>query len=211
MRTAPASVLALAAAFAAPVAAEPDAVARCLSCHLTAEGTIDIVGMAAMPSLPAEWPLFFEDAYDIDGDGAAGRVQHVSGADGPLIARYGRNLAAARFEDFAKIAGAAHGIDLSDPATIPRVEAAFAARSPDPVPPPPDVIARFEARGCAACHVTDTYQAGGRDYMPLSDFLLHDLGDGPVRTAPLWGCIGCMDGPGHTEIDGGRGKSVSRN
>jgi hypothetical protein len=35
--------------------------------------------------------------------------------------------------------------------------------------------------------------------MPLSDFLLHDLGDGPKRTAPLWGCPECLDAAGHPQ------------
>lgn len=45
--------------------------------------------------------------------------------------------------------------------------------------------------------MTDTYEHSGRTYAPLSDFLLHDLGEGPVRTAPLWGCATCLEAPGH--------------
>ncbi len=199
-------------------APEPDAVARCLSCHVAPAGpgegapgvappgapgvappgALDIVGIGALEALPAEWPLMSEDAFDLDGDGIAGVARHVSGGDGPpMLGRYGRALAAGRLEDFARIAGEAHGIDLSEPAVLARVVAVFAARSPDPAPMPPGALARFEARGCAACHVTDAFGHDGRDYRPLSDFLLHDLGAGPVRTAPLWGCPGCLEAPGH--------------
>ncbi len=202
-------------------APEPDAVARCLSCHVAPagpgagagaldvappgaldivapSGALDIVGIGALEALPAEWPLMSEDAFDLDGDGIAGVARHVSGGDGlPVLGRYGRALAAGRLEDFARIAGEAHGIDLSEPAVLARVVAVFAERSPDPAPMPPGALARFEARGCASCHVTDAFGHDGRDYRPLSDFLLHDLGAGPVRTAPLWGCPGCLEAPGH--------------
>ncbi len=190
--------LALAAALLAPpAAAEAPAVPRCLACHLEPDGRLDIVGIAPLEALPPEWPILHEDAFDLDGDGVAGRLRYVTGARGPVIALYGRRLAAGRLEDFARIAGAAHGIDLSDPAVLAEVAAAFRALSPDPAPPAPEALRAFEARGCAACHVTDTYEHSGRTYAPLSDFLLHDLGEGPVRTAPLWGCPTCLEAPGH--------------
>ncbi len=182
---------------APPAAAEAPAVAQCLACHLRPDGRLDITGIAALEGLPPEWAIVHEDSYDLDGDGIAGRLRYVTGQGGPVMALYGRRLAAGRLEDFARIAGAAHGIDLSDPAVLEEVAAAFRARSPDPAPPSPEALRAFEARGCAACHVTDTYQHAGRTYAPLSDFLLHDLGDGPVRTAPLWGCLECLRAPGH--------------
>ncbi|MCO8145167.1 hypothetical protein NHN26_08005 [Rhodovulum tesquicola] len=119
----------------------------------------------------------------------------------PLIAKWGENLAAARFRDFALIAGAAHGIRIDDVAQIAEVEAAFAALSPDPVSPfeTPEELTKFEADGCATCHVTRTYEVDGVTYMPLSDFLLHDLGDGEKRTAPLWGCRDCISGNPHAD------------
>ncbi|MEM7709458.1 MAG: hypothetical protein AAF264_01645 [Pseudomonadota bacterium] len=174
----------------------------CIACHTDPDDGFDIVGLAAMRSLPPEWPLFYEDAFDLDGNGIAGRVRHVAGhgvdAGRPFVALYGRHLAAARLEDFALIAGAAHDIDLSDAAALDAVIDAFLRQSPDPMPPDPAILARFEARGCGGCHVTDAFAHEGRHYRPLSDFLLHDLGDGPVRTAPLWGCADCLEAPGHS-------------
>ncbi|TCP39876.1 hypothetical protein [Rhodovulum marinum] len=176
-------------------------VERCISCHIDDKGQFDIVGFRALQALPEEWPLLFEDAYDLDGNGIAGRAQYVSGEGQPLIAKWGENLAAARFRDFALIAGAAHGIRIDDVAQIAEVEAAFAALSPDPVSPfeTPEELTKFEADGCADCHVTRTYEVDGVTYMPLSDFLLHDLGDGEKRTAPLWGCQACISGNPHAE------------
>lgn len=190
---------ALAVSAGSPGAADPrpDPVTRCLSCHLTEDGAVDIAGLAALEALPPEWPLLFEDAFDLDDDGVAGRVRHVSGDGRPLIGRYGRELAAARFVDFAGIAATAHGIPIDGTDTLDRIHEAFEARSPDPVPTDPAALARFEARGCASCHVTEAFEHEGRIYRPLSDFLLHDLGHGPVRTAPLWGCPECLDAPGH--------------
>lgn len=176
---------------------DDDAVTACLSCHLDEAGRLDIVGVAALSALPPEWPFLFEDQFDLDGDGVAGRMRFVSGADGPMSAKFGQALAAARFEDFARIAGAAHDIDLSGPGVMDRLEAAFEARSPAPVSPfaSPSDLARFEAEGCARCHVTRSFDHAGQRLMPLSDFLLHDLGEGPRRTAPLWGCPDCVRGP----------------
>ena len=193
-----AAALAAALSVAAPAHADPqEAVRRCLACHLVPGGATDVVGLGAMASLPPEWPFLHEDAFDLDGDGVAGRVQHVSGGGEALVGLYGRRLAAARLEDFAAIAAVAHGIDLSAPGALDAVLDAFLARSPDPVPPPPEALARFEERGCAGCHVTDAFDHEGREYRPLSDFLMHDLGDGPVRTAPLWGCPACLEADGH--------------
>lgn len=187
---------------AAAVAADPalSPAERCLACHVDAEGRLDIVGLRALDGLPPEWSLIYEDGFDLDGDGIAGVARYVSGPDRPLAAKFGRSLAAARFEDFALIAGAAHGISITDPGAMAAVKAAFEARSPDPDLPFEDIAAqqRFEARGCAACHVTRSFEYRGRTYMPLSDFLLHDLGEGPRRTAPLWGCPACLDAPGHS-------------
>ena len=198
MRVAPLLAALLAVAASATADPRPTALDRCLSCHEGPDGAIDIVGLSALEGLPFEWQIVHEDAFDLDGDGVAGAVRFVSGGGHPLPARYGRTLAAGRFEDFALIAGAAHGIDVSDPALLAEITSAFLARSPDPGPPPSaDALARFEARGCATCHVTESYEHGGRRYAPLSDYLLHDLGDGPVRTAPLWGCPSCLEAEGH--------------
>lgn len=193
------AVLALVLAAPAWGADTGETVARCLSCHLQPNGQIDITGVRALQALPPEWPLLHEDAFDLDGDGVAGVAQHVSGEDGPLIARWGANLAAARFEDFARIAGAAHGIPVEAPGVLDALRAAFEARSPAPVSPFASAadLERFRARGCNRCHVTDTYQADGETVMPLSDFLLHDLGDGPRRTRPLWGCPDCVRATPH--------------
>lgn len=174
------------------------AVEQCLSCHLTPSGALDIVGLNALEALPEEWPILFEDGFDLDDDGVAGVLRLVRGPERALPATYGRALAAARFEDFALIAGAVHGIELSDEEVMAAVKAAFLARSPDPDPPDAPALARFESHGCAACHVTRTFDHAGRTYMPLSDFLLHDLGEGPRRTAPLWGCPECLDAPAHS-------------
>ena len=198
--------LAATAAAADPGPSLPDmgagTVAQCLSCHLTAAGEIDIVGLTALEGLPEEWPFLFEDAFDLDGDGIAGVMRFVSGADGPRAGVFGEALAAGRFEDFAKIAAGVHGIPIRDAAEMARIRAAFEALSPDPGRPDPAALARFEARGCASCHVTRRFEHAGRTYMPLSDFLLHDLGDGPKRTAPLWGCPGCLSAPGHPGLAG---------
>lgn len=177
----------------APALAE-DAVEACLACHLDGDtGAIDIVGIEALDALPPIWPMLFEDAFDLNGDGVAGIASFIDGETRPVIAIWGEKLAAARFSDFARIAGATHGIDVSEPATLARIEAAFRERSPAPASPFADAAAeaRFVADGCARCHVTDTYDAPGGAMMPLSDFLLHDLGDGPRRTAPLWVCATC--------------------
>ena len=173
------------------------AVGRCLACHLGDDGALDIVGLDAMRSLPPEWTILWEDAFDLDGDGIAGTMRYVSGGDGPIVGLYGSGLAAGRLEDFARIAGVAHGIDVSDPTAMNAVLDAFLALSPDPAPMDPLALARFEARGCTDCHVTHEFEHEGRAYAPLSDFLLHDLGEGPVRTAPLWGCGDCLEGVGH--------------
>lgn len=184
----------LALAFAASGAlAETDTVARCLSCHVV-DGRLDIVGVAEMQHLPESWPLLFEDASDRDGDGIAGRVSFVSGGGVPLVGVWGKSLAAARFEDFAKIAGAAHNIPVAE--DLDEILAAFEALSPAPTSPfqTPDDRRAFEEAGCSQCHVTQTYAVAGRDVMPLSDFLLHDLGKGETRTTPLWGCSSaCLD------------------
>lgn len=167
---------------------------RCLSCHLTPDDSIDIVGLSAIDALPPEWPFLFEDAFDLDGDGVAGKLRMVSGGGQPLIAKYGRELAAGRFADFALIAGAAHDIVVTDPITLDVIEAAFLARSPAPVSPfeTEAALRAFEARGCASCHVTRSFTFEGQKVMPLSDFLLHDMGEGPKRTAPLWACKACV-------------------
>lgn len=185
----------------AAVGAEDPAVTACLSCHLTEDGALDIIGVQALTALPPEWPFLFEDEFDLDGDGIAGRLRFVSGDTYPRVAKYGASLAAARFEDFAKIAAAAHDIDISGEGTLARIEEAFEALSPAPTLPfaSPAQQSRFEARGCAGCHVTETYEFDGVTFMPLSDFLLHDLGDGPKRTAPLWGCPACLEAPPHND------------
>jgi len=178
-----------------------DAVTRCLSCHLAAEGGIDIVGLRALDGLPEEWPFLYEDAFDLDMDGVAGTMRFVSGVDSPLPGLYGEALAAGRFEDFAEIAAGVHGISIEGPAEMARLRATFESLSPDPEPPDATDLAAFEARGCAACHVTRAFEHDGRTYRPLSDFLLHDLGDGPRRTAPLWGCPECLSASGHDDTN----------
>ncbi|MEM7694167.1 MAG: hypothetical protein AAF318_06935 [Pseudomonadota bacterium] len=185
--------------FAPFAAAEPAAVRQCLSCHVDGAGTLDIVGVSALSALPEEWQFLFEDAFDLDGDGVAGRMRFVSGKGRPLAAKYGKSLAAARFEDFALIAAAVHDIDLSAPGVMDALSAAFEARSPAPTDPLADaaVRAQFEARGCARCHVTRTFTHAGVTYRPLSDFLLHEMAGGPRRTAPLWGCPSCVTAPAH--------------
>ena len=179
-----------------------DVVAQCMSCHIDPDGTIDIVGLKALTGLPEEWPFLFEDAYDLDYDGIAGRMRFVSGVERPIIGIFGSALSAGRFEDFATIAAGAHGITIRDADEMRRLNAAFEALSPDPGMPFATLAeqARFEARGCASCHVTRTFEHEGKTYMPLSDFLLHDLGDGPRRTAPLWGCESCLTAEGHGDL-----------
>ena len=172
---------------------------------MAAPDRIDIVGLTALDGLPEEWPFLFEDAFDLDGDGVAGRMRFVSSEDRPLAGVFGENLAAGRFEDFALIAAGAHGIPIDGPEEMAEIRAAFEALSPDPDLPFADDAARqrFEARGCAACHVTRTFEHEGKTYMPLSDFLLHDLGEGPRRTKPLWNCPACVTGPGHAWLSTG--------
>ena len=179
----------------------PQAVSQCLSCHMQADGSIDIVGLEALSALPPEWPYFFEDAYDLDGNGIAGTMRYVSGSEGPLPAKFGTKLAASKFGDFAKIAGIAHNITLTDD-TIEQVRLAFEALSPAPSSPfaTGGDLARFQARGCTDCHVTRTYEYQDETVMPLSDFLLHDLGEGFKRTAPLWGCDGCTELSPHINL-----------
>lgn len=171
-----------------------------MSCHVDPSGAFDIVGLRALGDLPEGWAILSEDAFDLDGDGIAGVLRYVGagpGGGGPRPGLFGRKLAAGGLADFALIAGAAHGVELGGRGVLDAVVAAFVARSPDPAPAPASALAIFEARGCALCHVTREFDSGGRSYRPLSDFLLHDLGDGPVRTAPLWGCDNCLTGPGH--------------
>lgn len=178
------------------------AISQCLTCHVTPSGQLDIVGVRALSALPPEWPFLYEDAFDLDGDGVSGRIRYVSGDPVPLVAKFGKSLAAARFEDFAQIAGAAHDIDLSTPGLMAQLKSAFEHRSPAPTPSfaTPTDQARFEAQGCARCHVTESFRFEGRQVMPLSDFLLHDLGDGPRRTAPLWGCPDCVARAPHSDV-----------
>lgn len=206
LRAATALGLAATVAVAEPVAPDGDTVAQCLSCHLIAEDRIDIVGLSALEGLPEEWQFLFEDAFDLDGDGIAGAMRFVSGQDGPRAGLFGQALAAGRFEDFALIAAGAHGIAIESPEEMARIRAAFEARSPDPAGsiPDPGTLRRFEARGCADCHVTRRFEHDGAQYMPLSDFLLHDLGEGPRRTAPLWGCRECLSAPAHAPVDSAR-------
>lgn len=158
------------------------------------DGELNIIGVTELRHLPAEWPMLFEDVYDRDGDGIAGRVRFVSGNGAPMIGKWGASLAAARFEDFAKIAGAAHDIDVSE--DMGAIYALFAQLSPRPPAPFATDTDRqkFVSRGCSACHVTQSYTFDGRPITPLSDFLLHDLGDGETRTTPIWACTGrCLD------------------
>lgn len=179
--------------------AQDSPVARCLSCHLIG-AQIDITGVRALQHLPPDWPMLFEDANDRDGDGIAGRVRFVSGGGTPRIGIWGQSLAAARFQDFAQIAGAAHAIDVR--AALPEIRATFERLSPAPTSPfaRPADRDRFVARGCNACHVLHSYTVDGQQVMPLSDFLLHDLGNGARRTAPLWGCgPRCLD-TGHAGL-----------
>lgn len=182
-----------------PPGATKDVIAQCLSCHLGETGQIDIVGIRALSALPPEWPYLFEDAFDLDDNGIAGRMRFVSGVDGPMQAKFGKTLAAARFEDFALIAGQAHQIDLTEPDILDRLKSEFEARSPAPssVFDTPQAQDRFVARGCADCHVTRTFVFEGEELMPLSDFLLHETEEGPRRTAPLWGCPECINAPRH--------------
>lgn len=176
------------------VAAGPNqTIKACLSCHINRAGKIDIVGIKALDALPPDWQMRYEDAFDLDSNGIAGRIQFVSGHGKPLIAKWGSNLAAARFEDFALIASAAHAVPLENDATIKAVKDAFAARSPSPTSPfaTEGERSRFKAQGCPLCHVIETFEFEGQEVMPLSDFLLHDLDDDPSgkarRTKPLWG------------------------
>ncbi|WP_114008393.1 hypothetical protein [Cohaesibacter intestini] len=176
----------------ANAASKDQTIRACLSCHIDEAGKLDIVGIKALDALPPDWQMRFEDAFDMDSDGIAGRLQFVSGHGQPLIAKWGSNLAAARFEDFALIASAAHAVPLESDAIIKTVKEAFAARSPSPTSPfaTEGERGRFDAQGCPLCHVTETFEFEGQDVMPLSDFLLHDMGgpnDKPKRTKPLWG------------------------
>lgn len=157
------------------------------------DGQLDIIGVRELGAIPPDWPMLFEDPLDRDGDGIAGRVGLVSGGGRPLLGKWGSRLAAASFSDFARIAGAAHDIAIDDPGLLGEIEAAFVALSPAPVSPFSNEAERraFEARDCSACHVTDSYSVDGRLVTPLSDFLLHDMGEGPRRTTPLWTCAGC--------------------
>jgi len=168
--------------------------AKCLSCHVTSENTIDIIGLGAIEALPPEWVFLFEDAFDLNQDGVAGQIRMVSGGGKPFVAKYGRTLAAARFEDFAQIAGVAHDISLSDPDILAYLKQQFTARSPAPLSPFRDAQhqTNFERRGCAQCHVTRQFEYDGNAVMPLSDFLLHDMGNGLKRTKPLWSCPDCV-------------------
>ncbi|MEO1551675.1 MAG: hypothetical protein AAFR93_14800 [Pseudomonadota bacterium] len=200
----PAFGLALALALVLPhrSVADPTPVQQCLSCHLY-QGQLNIVGVDALNHLPETWPLMYADPDDRDGDGIAGRVSFVSGGGTPLIGKWGRNLAAAHLADFAKIAGAAHDIPLDG--ALDQIEAAFERLSPQPSATAfatPQLRQRFNARGCAGCHVTASFAYQGRDITPLSDFLLHDLGYGERRTTPLWYCDADCLARAHTELPG---------
>ncbi|MCP8900970.1 di-heme oxidoredictase family protein [Gilvimarinus xylanilyticus] len=56
-------------------------------------------------------------------------------------------------------------------------------------------LAQFESFGCAGCHRptattgsnTDFPEIANQTIHPFTDLLLHDLGEGAFRTAPLWG------------------------
>ena len=200
-------------ALSAPSAETEKLVEQCLACHIDKEGRFDIVAVAALEAMPDQWPLQFEDAFDLDGDGVAGRVQYVSGGGRPLIARWGSSLAAARFADFALIAGAAHAIAIDGKASLDAIQREFEARSLEPISPftSSKERQRFESSGCAACHVTQTFEAAGVTYMPLSDFLLHDLGEGKGRrTKPLWGFKGDLWNNDHARKALRRAKAESQ-
>ena len=70
----------------------------------------------------------------------------------------------------------------------------FEALSPDPTVPFLNKAEErvFEARGCAGCHVTHTFEFEGEVLMPMSDFLLHETSAGFRRSTPLWGCRSCI-------------------
>jgi len=176
---------------------------KCLACHLEADGQLDIVGIRALSAVPPEWTFFFEDAFDLDGDGIAGRLRYASTDGLPMTGqvrpvprrRPVRRFCADRWSCAwdRSIRARSSG------------RAQSSVRSPLAVPdwpfPEPAVQARLEARGWARCHVTRSFEFEGRQYMPLSDFLLHDLGEGLHRTAPLWVCPDCLTAEAHPNLN----------
>ncbi|WP_223640525.1 di-heme oxidoredictase family protein [Rhodobacter sp. TJ_12] len=113
-------------------------------------------------------------------------------------------------------------LDLPDP----RLDAIAAYLSGFKAPQPAALAAQaahgeslFSTLGCAACHRPVLRTEDGRTLRPLSDFLLHDMGDGladgvrehlagpsEFRTAPLWG-LGARLRAGHRFLHDGRARS----
>lgn len=165
-----------------------DSVSKCLSCHLTDNGKLNITGVKEIEGLPDTWSLLFFDPFDLNDDGISGQISIVNGGGTPLIAKWGSNLAAFKFEDFADIASEVHDININSQLEMDNIRKLFKSLSPEPIHQvlEPSTSKIFVEHGCSSCHVLESYILEEKIVFPYSDFLLHDVGYGLKRTAPLW-------------------------
>ena len=164
-----------------PLAALPGARSEaCLDCH--ARG---LAGLGLLEAVDEQTVLALSDENDCDGDGISGRPSLVGG-------RLGRFGTVAQHASLAeRIAVEAPGLDAG---ALERLETFVRLLGMAPQRPGTSGAA-FEAMGCTHCHVAtlttgDTHpfaELRGQTIHPYTDLLLHDLGAGERRTAPLWG------------------------
>ncbi len=182
---------------------------RCSDCHLddgngthlqTAadKQTPRIIGMGLLEAIPEELIASWADPDDADNDGISGRMNIVNGG---YVGRFGYSATQHSVE--AQVLAALEGemsvtsADISNEHLTQLVRymqllAVPAARTPDLLQH--EGWDEFNDFGCADCHKTEA-QTGAHPLVelrnqtirPFTDLLLHDLGQGEIRTTPLWG------------------------
>ncbi len=190
-----------------------DSAARCANCHINdGNGPLfpgmqraapALLGVGLLEAILVEDLLDNEAAQATDGDPkTSGRLRRET-RDGQVYAgRFGWTADAVTVEEqTARALENEMGVSVS---TLPdgflRALTNYVRLLAVPAPRATDLwalpgAARFTSFGCATCHLTRTYVTGphplqslrAQSIQPLSDLLVHDLGEGEFRTTPLWG------------------------
>jgi CxxC motif-containing protein (DUF1111 family) len=160
--------------------------------------TPPLVGLGLLESLDEAAVLANADEADCDGDGISGRASVVDGR----LGRFGwkaeqPSLRAQLTVELEE----QHGVTTAELTLDQRAQLETYVRLLGVLPQrdsvDPQVVegeGLFRFAGCAACHL-DALRTSARhpfvelrdqDVRPFTDLLLHDLGEGEWRTAPLW-------------------------
>lgn len=199
-----------------------------------------VFGLGLLEAVSEADLLRLADPDDSDGDGVSGRLARLPGGANTEIGRFGwkaaqPSLVAQTAGAYAEDMGVGNRL-AGDIAELPDARldaAAFYVATlgvPGAVGGAGAGRTRFEAFGCASCHVPDQRTAAASiaglaniEFAPYTDLLLHDMGDelsdgraegaasgSEWRTPPLWG-LGLTQTvlPGATYLHDGRARDLA--